>query len=105
MSTTIRIVSAHDDTFAKVRIRRTKGFEEEVYRCPQWDSLTCHDRDAGVRRLRPGMGHVLNEGPHPVRLVYEYKGERVGPTTDYLLPGSYKELGIGPGVTWWFREA
>lgn len=102
MTTIVRIVSSQPDTFARVR---NVGGEEEICHCPQWDRAILGPRDdTGVRRLRPGMGHVLNEGPRPVRLYYTYDGKRVGPTTDYLAPGAFKELGLGPDVTWWLRE-
>ena len=105
MTTTVRIVSHQPDTFEKVRHIQGASSPEEVCRCPQWDSLTLGTKvAAGLRRRRPGMGHVLNEGPYTVRLHYEHKGQHVGPTTDYILPGEFKQLGIGGSVTWWFLE-
>ena len=50
----------------------------------------------------PTTGFVLNCGPGTVHVRY-FKADEdmfVGPSTDYLLPGQFREIGAGPGVEW-----
>ena len=64
-----------------------------------------------LRRVGPGAGFVLNCGPGTVHVTYRKAGENefVGPTTDYLLPGQFREIGGGavakPGVEWALEAA
>ena len=54
-----------------------------------------------IRRLGAGVWFVLNCGPGPVHVTYRTgEDDFVGPTTDYLLPGQFREIGAGPGVEW-----
>ena len=60
--------------------------------------------DLEISRTAPGPGWIVNLGARYLRLAYRLEGAPVGPTTDLLAPGTVRELGMGPGVTWRLAE-
>ena len=61
-----------------------------------------------IRRVdERAKGYILNCGPRPLHVHYSLAetGMSVGPTTDYVYPGSFKEIGAAAGVLWHIDEA
>lgn len=96
---------------------REAAFEVRDYEGPRaWrPSGKFHCRGIGksnylrIRRFADSdaTGFVLNCGPGTVHLTYRRADgvEHVGPGTDYILPGQFREIGCGPGVEWMLEAA
>ena len=52
-------------------------------------------------------GFILNCGPKLIHVHYslEESGNPVGPETDYVQPGQFREIGAAKGVIWHVTEA
>lgn len=59
-----------------------------------------------INRHKDGVsGYILNTTPYVMEMTYVLKttGDCVGPTSDVILPGQFREIGCGPGVEWQMR--
>ena len=78
---------------------------------PIGDDYETHLGTGQVETLRredvDAKGYILNCGPKTLHVHYslEATGEQVGPETDYVYPGSFKEIGAAKGVLWHIEEA
>ena len=66
-------------------------------------TLDFADGDLFIERRNPdAVGMILNTGIRQVSLEYWLLGnqKQVGPSTDTIPMGTYREMGMGPGVQW-----
>ena len=103
MSTVIRIAAERSGCFAR-RLGNV-GEPPEERSLAAWDEVCVSAGHAGrIVRCTSGRGYAISEGPRIVRVFYTHRGRRVGPISNFLLPGQAVELGLGEGVTWEFEE-
>ena len=64
-----------------------------------------------VKQSPSSKSYILNTAEYPVFLDYIIENKelgtetKVGPTSDAIIPGQFKEIGAGPGVIWRISRA